>query len=88
VSLKPDPNFTASRHNEAVTADLVARTIQLILAPVVMISSAAVILNGLLAHYGEVNARIRAMDRERFDLVYYSIVVLVTSMFVVAAAFC
>jgi Protein of unknown function (DUF2721) len=53
-----------------VTAEAVARTIQLILAPVVMISSAAVILNGLLAHYGEVNARVRAMNRERFDLAH------------------
>jgi len=53
-----------------VTAEAVARTIQLILAPVVMISSAAVILNGLLAHYGEVNARVPAMNRERFDLAH------------------
>jgi small-conductance mechanosensitive channel len=110
---------------EHVNADLFARAVQLVLAPVVMISSAAVILNGLLAHYGEVNGRIRTMNRERFDLVrtlaaaddqlcverlaeidhqlpdllhrhrlihdgilalYYAIVVLVLSMFAVAAA--
>ena len=108
-----------------MNADLFARAVQLVLAPVVMISSAAVILNGLLAHYGEVNGRIRTMNRERFDLVrtlaaaddqlcverlaeidhqlpdllhrhrlihdgilaiYYAIVVLVLSMFAVAAA--
>jgi small-conductance mechanosensitive channel len=51
-----------------VTAETVARTVQLILAPVVMISSAAVLLNGLLTHYGEVNSRIRAMNRERFEV--------------------
>lgn len=55
---------------EYVNADMFARAVQLVLAPVVMISSAAVILNGLLAHYGEVNGRIRAMNRERFDLVH------------------
>jgi hypothetical protein len=110
---------------EHVNAELFARAVQLVLAPVVMISSAAVILNGLLAHYGEVNGRIRTMNRERFDLVrtlaaaddqlcverlaeidhqlpdllhrhrlihdgilaiYYAIVVLVLSMFAVAAA--
>jgi hypothetical protein len=110
-----------------VSSESVARAVQLILAPVVMISSAAIILNGLLTHYGEVNSRIRAMDRERFDIlhllassgadvqlirqrldeidhqipdlldrhrmihdamlaIYYAIVILVGSMFVVAAA--
>jgi hypothetical protein len=110
-----------------VSAESIARTVQLILAPVVMISSAAIILNGLLTHYGEVNSRIRAMNRERFDILhllassgtdtqlirqrldaidhqipdlldrhhvihdailalYYAVVILVGSMFVVAAA--
>jgi hypothetical protein len=40
----------------------------LILAPVVMVSSAAVILNGLMTHYGEVNGRIRDMNHELLDL--------------------
>jgi VIT1/CCC1 family predicted Fe2+/Mn2+ transporter len=53
-----------------VTGEEVARAIQLILAPVVMISSAAVLLNGLLTHYGEVNSRIRAMNRERFEMAH------------------
>jgi small-conductance mechanosensitive channel len=53
-----------------VSAESIARTVQLILAPVVMISSAAVILNGLLTHYGEVNSRIRTMNRERFDILH------------------
>lgn len=53
-----------------MNADVFARAVQLVLAPVVMISSAAVILNGLLTHYGEVNGRIRGMNRERFELVH------------------
>jgi small-conductance mechanosensitive channel len=110
-----------------MTADAIARVIQLIVAPVVMISSAAVLLNGLFTHFGEVNSRIRDMDGERFTLVhtisdssrddrliderlaeidhqlpkllhrhgliqsailtiYYAILALVVSMFVVAAA--
>ncbi|MBV8714474.1 MAG: DUF2721 domain-containing protein [Chloroflexi bacterium] len=53
-----------------MTADILARVVQLVLAPVVMISSAAVLLNGLLTHYGEVNGRIRTMNHERFELVH------------------
>ena len=52
-----------------MNADLVSRAIQLILAPVVLVSSAAIVLNGLLTHYGAVNDRLRSMNRERFDLV-------------------
>jgi hypothetical protein len=53
-----------------MTADSISRLIQLIVAPVVMISSAAVLLNGLFTHFGEVNGRIRDMDTERFNLVH------------------
>jgi hypothetical protein len=52
-----------------VNPDAFLRALQLILAPVVMISSAAVLLNGLLTHYGEVNGRVRDMNRERLELV-------------------
>ncbi len=52
-----------------MNADLVARAVQLILAPVVLISSAAIVLNGLLTHYQAVNDRLRSMNRERFELV-------------------
>jgi hypothetical protein len=51
-----------------MNVDTLARTIQFILAPVVMISSCAVLLNGMLARYASVNERLRTMDRERFDL--------------------
>ena len=50
-------------------AQAVASTIQLILAPVVMVSACAIIITGLLNHYGAVNDRLRAMARERFELV-------------------
>jgi hypothetical protein len=50
-----------------------ARTIQFILAPVVMIGSCAVLLNGLLARYAAVNDRLRTMDHERFDLLVRSV---------------
>lgn len=46
----------------------VARTIQLIVAPVVMVTSCALVLNGLLQRYGAINDRLRDMARERFDL--------------------
>jgi hypothetical protein len=51
-----------------MTADMVARTIQLILAPVVMISACGLVLTGLLARYAAVNDRLRALARERLEL--------------------
>jgi hypothetical protein len=56
-----------------VDLDAFARTIQFILAPVVMITSCAVLLNGLLARYAAVNDRLRTMDHERFDLLVRSV---------------
>jgi Flp pilus assembly protein TadB len=47
---------------------MIARTIQSILAPVVMITACAILLTGLLGHYAAINARLRAMSRERIDL--------------------
>lgn len=46
----------------------VVTTIQLIIAPVVMISACALLNNGLLTRYGTVNNRLRALTKERLDL--------------------
>ena len=51
-----------------MTADEIARTIQLILAPVVMVSACAITLNGIMSHSQAVNDRLRLMTRERVDL--------------------
>src|SRR5689334_1681673 len=48
--------------------EMVARNIQLIIAPVVMISSCAILLTGLLGRYAAVNDRLRAMARERLEI--------------------
>lgn len=42
--------------------------IQLIIAPVVMVSACAILVNGLLTRYTSVNDRIRLQSRERLDL--------------------
>jgi hypothetical protein len=52
-----------------MNTEMVARTIQLIIAPVVMISACSILLNGLLAHYDAINNRMRLMARERLELV-------------------
>jgi hypothetical protein len=44
------------------------KTIQLILAPVVMMTACGILLNGMLAHYGAINDRIRALASERLGL--------------------
>ena len=54
--------------NTRMTIDAIIRTISLILAPVVMITSCAILLNGLLARYESVSARMRVMHRERLEL--------------------
>ena len=46
----------------------VTRAIQLILAPVVMVTSCAILVGGLLTRYSEINVRMRALTRERLDL--------------------
>jgi Protein of unknown function (DUF2721) len=45
--------------------EMIARTMQFILAPAVMINACAVIITGLLGHYAVINARLRDMNRER-----------------------
>ena len=47
---------------------MIGQIIQLIVAPVVMISSCALVLNGLLARYGAINDRLRLMAHERLEL--------------------
>jgi hypothetical protein len=51
-----------------MSAETVSRTIQLILAPVVMVSACSILVGGLQAHYASINDRLRAMARERLDL--------------------
>lgn len=47
---------------------LVTQTIQLILAPVVLVTSIAIMINGMLQQYGAANDRLRALARERLQL--------------------
>jgi hypothetical protein len=51
-----------------VSAETVTRTIQLILAPVVLLSACSIFVGGLLSHYEAINARMRAMVRERLEI--------------------
>ncbi|MEP7285825.1 MAG: DUF2721 domain-containing protein [Chloroflexota bacterium] len=51
-----------------MNVETVARTIQLILAPVVMVTACSILLGSLQTRYGVINDRLRAMARERLDL--------------------
>src|SRR6266704_1401483 len=51
-----------------MSPEAIGRTIQLILAPVVMFSACSVFVGGVLNHYTSVGDRIRALTRERLDL--------------------
>jgi len=51
-----------------MTAETVSKTIQLILAPVVMVTACAILAGGLLTRYAAINDRLRAIVRERLDL--------------------
>lgn len=50
----------------------IIRTISFIVAPAVMISACTLFLNGLLSRYESISARMRAMHRERLDLLQAS----------------
>ena len=50
--------------------EMVARSIQIILAPVVMVTACAILLQGLVARYTALHDRLRAISRERLDLYY------------------
>jgi hypothetical protein len=51
-----------------MTAETATKTIQLILAPVVMVSACGILLSGMLSHYGNINERIRRLTTERLQL--------------------
>jgi Protein of unknown function (DUF2721) len=51
-----------------MSAETITRTIQLILAPVVMVSACAIFVGGLLSHYEAINGRMRSMVRERLEI--------------------
>lgn len=53
-----------------MNVETVTRTIQLVLAPVVMVSACAILLGGLLQRYAALNERLRSMNRERFDFMF------------------
>jgi Protein of unknown function (DUF2721) len=53
-----------------VSVETITRAIQFILAPAVMITSCAILVSGVLAHYAELNDRLRALARERLDLLH------------------
>src|SRR5947209_5789315 len=52
-----------------VTASMLAQAIQLILAPVLMISSCAIVSSGLLGPCAAINERLRVPVRERLELI-------------------
>lgn len=51
-----------------MTSDSIARTIQLVLAPVVMVSACSIFVGGVLSRYSSLSDRMRAMTSERLDL--------------------
>jgi hypothetical protein len=44
------------------------QAIQLILAPVVMVTACAILVGGILTHYQAVNDRVRALNAERYQI--------------------
>jgi uncharacterized protein with HEPN domain len=51
-----------------MTVETIIRTISLILAPVVMVSSCVLFLNGVLQRYSAITDRMRAMHLERLEI--------------------
>lgn len=51
-----------------MNAATIPRTIQPILAPVAMVTTCAILVSGILAHYAVVNERLRSLTHERLDL--------------------
>lgn len=51
-----------------MNVEMLARNIQVILAPVVMVTACAILVQGLLNRYAGINDRLRLLARERFDL--------------------
>jgi len=51
-----------------MTVETVTHTIQLILAPVVMLTACGLLLNSLVVRYGAIAEHLRALSRERLDM--------------------
>ncbi len=51
-----------------MSVETVTRTIQLIVAPVVLLSACSIFVGGLLSRYEAINARMRMMARERLEI--------------------
>lgn len=51
-----------------MSAELIARTIMFILAPVVMVNATAQVLNGVLSYYAGLNDRMRRLAHERLEM--------------------
>jgi len=50
--------------------EMVARNIQIILAPVVLVTACAILSQGLLGRYAAITDRLRALSAERLSLLY------------------
>jgi hypothetical protein len=53
-----------------MNVEMVARNIQIILAPVVMVTACAILVQGLLGRYAAITDRLRALVSERLALLY------------------
>lgn len=51
-----------------MSAEVVVQTIQLVIAPTVMISGCTLIQSGILTRYSNIGARLRSLTRERLEL--------------------
>jgi len=51
-----------------MSAEVVAQTIQLVIAPAVMISACATIQSDILGRYSNIGTRLRSLTRERLEL--------------------
>jgi hypothetical protein len=51
-----------------VSPAVIVQTIQLIIAPVVMVTASALLINGILGRYAAINDRLRLLARERLEL--------------------
>jgi Protein of unknown function (DUF2721) len=52
-----------------MTVETAAKTISLILAPVVMLSACGILVSAMLQHYAAINDRVRALSQERLAFV-------------------
>ena len=64
----PLQDYISAQGSSNMELEMVARTIQLIIAPAVMITACCIFANGLLALYAAIGERLRVTVRERVDL--------------------